>query len=98
MQLTLVNIWQDTTLGDCDVAEKLVQFLVVSDGELEMTGDDSSLLVVTGGIPSEFENFSGEVLKDGSEVDGSTGTDTLGVVTFPQETVDSADRERETSF
>ncbi len=98
MQLTLVNIWQDTTLGDCDVAEKLVQFLVVSNGELKMTGDDSSLLVVTSGISSEFEDFSGEVLKDGSEIDWSTGTDTLGVVAFPQETVDSTDGECETSF
>ena len=98
MQLTLVNVWQDTTLSDCDVAEELVQFLIVSDGELKMTRDDSSLLIVTSGVPGEFENFSGEVLKDSSEVDWSTGTDTLGVVAFPQETVNSADWERETSF
>jgi hypothetical protein len=68
----LVNVGQDTTLGDCDVSEKLVQFLIVADGQLEMTGDDTGLLVVTGGVTGQLEDFSCEVLKDGSEVDGST--------------------------
>jgi hypothetical protein len=67
-----VNVWQDTTLCDCDVSQKLVQFLIVSDGELEMAGNDTGLLVVTGGVTSQFEDFGSEVLKDGSEVDGGT--------------------------
>lgn len=71
-KLTLVNVGEHTTLGDGDVAEQLVQFLVVADGELEMTGDDTGLLVVTGGVASQFEDFSSQVLKDGCEVDGST--------------------------
>jgi hypothetical protein len=54
------------------VSEKLVQFLIVSDGELEMTWDDTGLLVVTGGVASQLEDFSCEVLKDGSEINGST--------------------------
>ena len=69
---TLVNVWQHTTLGDGDVTEKLVQFFVVPDGELEMTGDDTGLLVVTGGIASQLEDFSGEIFEDSSEIDGST--------------------------
>lgn len=69
--LTLVNVGEDTTLGDCDVAEELVQFLVVADGELEMTGDDTGLLVVTRGVAGQFEDFSGQVLEHGGEVDGS---------------------------
>ena len=72
VRLTLVNVWQDTTLGDCDVSEKLVQFLIVADGELEMTGDDTGLLVVTGGVASQLEDFGRKVLKDSSEVDGGT--------------------------
>ena len=56
--LTLVNIGQDTTLSDCDVSEKLVQFLVVADGELEMTGDDTCLLVVARGVAGQFEDLS----------------------------------------
>jgi hypothetical protein len=67
-----VNVWQNTTLGDGDVSQKLVQFLIVADGELEMTRDDTGLLIVTGGVTSQLEDFSCEVFEDGSEVDGST--------------------------
>ena len=98
LERTLVNVGQDTTLGDCDVSEELVQLFVVADGELEMARDDTGLLVVTGGVASEFENLSGEVLEDGGEVDGSTGTDTLSVVAFAEKTVDTADGECETGF
>ena len=71
-KLTLVNVWQDTTLGNCDVSEKLVQFLIISDGELEMARNDTGLLVVTGGVTSQLEDFGGEVLEDSSEIDRST--------------------------
>lgn len=95
---TLVNVWQDTTLSNCDVTQKLVQFLIVSDGELEMARNDTGLLVVTGGITSKFEDFSGEVLKDSGEVDWSTSTNTLSIVALPQQTVHTTDWESETSF
>ncbi len=71
MELTLVNVWKHTTLCDGDVAEKLVQLLIVADGELEMTGDDTGLLVVTSGVASQLEDFSCQVLEDSGEVDGS---------------------------
>lgn len=70
--LTLVDVWQDTTLCDGDVSEKLVQLLVVADGELEMTGDDAGLLVVTRGVASQLEDLGRQVLKDSCEVDGRT--------------------------
>lgn len=98
MQRTLVNVGQDTTLGDCDVTKQLVQFLIVADGELEMTGDDTSLLVVTSGVASKFQDFGSEVLENGSEVHRGTSTDTLSVVTLSQETVDTTDRERKTGL
>jgi hypothetical protein len=96
--LTLVNVWQDTTLGDCDVTEQLVQFLIVADGELKMTGDDTGLLVVASSVASQLEDFSGEVLKNGSQVHWGTGTDTLSVVALAEQTVDTTNRERETSL
>jgi hypothetical protein len=67
-----VNVRQNTTLGDGDVTKELVQFFVIADGQLKMAWDDTSLLVVTSGIASQFENFCCEVLKYGGEVDGST--------------------------
>lgn len=96
--LTLVNVGEDTTLCDGDVAEKLVQLLIVADGELKVTGNDTGLLVVTGGVASKLENLSSQVLEDGGEVDGSAGTDTLSVVALAEETVDTADGERETGL
>ena len=71
-----LDVGQDTSLGDGDTGEKLVQLLVVPDGELEVTGDDSGLLVVTGSVASQLEDLSGEVLHDGGHVDGGTGSDT----------------------
>ena len=66
-----MNVGQNTTLCDSDVSEEFVQFLIVPDSELKMTRDDTGLLVVTGGIASQFENFGRKVLEDGSEVHGS---------------------------
>jgi hypothetical protein len=71
-KLTLVNVRQDTTLRDCDVSEKLVQFLIVADGELEMARDDTGLLVVAGSVTGQFEDFGRKVFKDSCEVDGGT--------------------------
>jgi hypothetical protein len=66
-----VDIGQDTALGNGDVTEELVQLLVVADGELEMTRDDTRLLVVAGGVASQLEDLSSQVLENGSEIDGS---------------------------
>lgn len=97
-KLTLVNVGEDTTLGDGDVAEELVQLLIVADGELKVTRDDTGLLVVASGVASQLEDLSSQVLEDGSEVDGSAGTDTLGVVALAEETVDTTNGERETGL
>ena len=54
-----LDVGKDTTLGDGHTSQKLVQFFVVPDGELEMPGVDSLLLVVTGGVASQLEDLSG---------------------------------------
>ena len=63
-----------------------------------MTRDDTGLLVVARGIASEFEDLSCQVLENGSEVDGGTSTDTLGVVALAQQAVDTTDWECETGL
>lgn len=97
-ELTLVDVGQNTTLCNGDVSQQLVQLLIVADGELKMTGDDTGLLVVTGGVASKLENFGSEILENGSEVDRSTGTDTLSIVALAKKTVNTADREGQTSL
>jgi hypothetical protein len=93
-----VDVGEDTTLGDGDVTQELVQLLIVADGELEVTGDDTGLLVVTGGVTGQLEDFGSQVLEDGSEVDGSTGTNTLSVVALAEQTVDTTNGEGQTGL
>ena len=77
-----LDVGEDTTLGNGDTGEKFVELLVITDGELEMTGDDPGLLVVTGSIASELKDLSSKVLHDGSEVHGTTSTYTFCIVAF----------------
>lgn len=93
-----MDVGQNTTLGDGDVSEQLVQLLIVADGELQVTGDDTGLLVVASSVASQLKNLSREVLEDGSQVDWSTSTDTLGVVALAKQTVNTTDGERQTSL
>jgi hypothetical protein len=93
-----VDVGEDTTSSDSGVAEKLVQFLVVADSQLDVAGNDSGLLVVLGGVTGELEDLGGEVLKDGSEVHGGTGTNALGEAASLEEAGDSADGELKTSL
>ena len=88
-----LDVGEDTTLSDGDSGEKLVQLLVVTDGELKMSRDDSGLLVVTSGISGQLEDLSSEVLKNGRQVDRGTGANALSVVSFAQESVDTANGE-----
>ena len=67
-----MDVGQNTTLGDSDMTQELVQLFIVADGKLKMTRDDTSLLVVTGSVACQFKDFGSEVFKDGSEVNRST--------------------------
>ena len=92
-----LDVGEDTTLGNGNSGEKFVELLVVADGELEMTGDDPGLLVVTGSVASELEDLSCEVLHDGSEVHWGTSTYTFSIVSLAEETVDTSNGELKTS-
>ena len=93
-----VDVWKNTTLGNGDGAEKLVQLLVVSDSKLDVSWDNSGLLVVTGGVTGKLKDLSSQVLKDGCEVHRGTSTDTGSVLTLLQESTDSSDRELKSSL
>ena len=64
-----LDVGQDTSLGDGDSAQELVQLLVVADGQLQVAGVDSGLLVVAGSVASQLEHFSGEVFENSGQVD-----------------------------
>ena len=92
-----LDVGEYTALGNGDTGEEFVQLFVIADGELEMTGDDPGLLVVTGSITCKLENLSCEVLHDGSQVDWGTSTYTLGIVALAEKTVDTSNGELKSS-
>ena len=74
----------------------LVELLVVADGQLDVAGDDTGLLVVAGRVTSELKDLGAEILEDRGEVDRGTSPDARGGSL--QVAVDASDRELEPSL
>lgn len=92
------NMGNNTTLRDDNVTKELVQLLIVADCKLEVAWYDTLLLIVTSSITSELEDFSREIFKHCGQVDWSTRTHTLGVVTTLEHSVNTTNGELETGF
>ncbi|EJK66207.1 hypothetical protein THAOC_12889 [Thalassiosira oceanica] len=88
-----VDVGQNTAAGDGDSSEELVELLVVLDGQGDVAGDDTCLFVVAGGVSGELEDLGAEVLEDGGEVDGRTGSHAGGVLALAEVTSDTTDGE-----
>lgn len=91
-----LDVRQYATLRDCNAGQKLVQLLVVPDGQLEVPGYDPGLLVVARRVTGQLEDFSGQVLHHGREVHGRAGTDAFSIVALPQQPVNTSDGELQT--
>jgi len=81
-QKDCLDVGQDTALRDGHARQQLVQLLVIAYCQLKMTWHNTSLLVVTSSVAREFQNFSGKVLHNRCQVDGSAGANTLSIVTY----------------
>ena len=88
-----MDVGQDTTGGDGDVSEETVQLFVVLDGESDVTGHDTRLLVVTGGVSGKLQDLGAQVLQDGGKVHGGTCSHPGGVLALTQVTSDTTDGE-----
>ena len=93
-----MDVGENATGSDGGAAQKSVELLVVADGELNVTGHNSGLFVVLGGVTGKLEDLSCEVLKDGGEVHWGTGTDALSVSALLHEASDSSNWELKSSF
>jgi len=66
-----LDVGQHAALSDGDSAKKLVELLVVADSQLQVTGDDASLLVVTGSVSCQLQDLGCQVLQHSSQVHGA---------------------------
>ena len=92
-QKNSLDVGQDTSLSDGHTRQQFVQFLVITDSQLQMTWDDSCFLVVTSSVTGQFQNFSGQILENSSQIHGGTSAHTFGVVALSQQTVNTTDWE-----
>ena len=90
-----MDIGKDTSRSNSDVAEQLVEFLVVLHSQSNVTGNDAALLVVASGVSSEFQDFGTKVFENACQIDGSTGTHAGGVLALAQISADTTDGELE---
>ena len=93
-----MDVGKDTTRGDGDSSEKLVELFVVLHGQGDVAGYDTALLVVAGGVASELEDLGAEVLEDGSKVDWGTSSHTSGILAHTKVTSDTTDGELQTGL
>ena len=93
-----VDVGKDTTRGNGDVAEQLVELLIVLDGKSQVTGNDTALLVVASGVTGKLEDLGSEVLEDGGEVDASGLGDALAVSTGLEVATDTSNGELKASL
>jgi len=96
-QQNCVDVRQDSTRSDGHTRHHFVELFVISNGQLNVTGNDSRSLVVFGGVSSQFKNFCAEIFEHCSHVDWSSSTNTFGISSLSQKTGNTAHRERETS-
>ena len=88
-----MDVGEDTAGRDRDLAQQLVQLLVVADGKLDVARDDARLLVVARGVARELEDLGSQVLEDGREVDGRARADARRDARVADEARNAADGE-----
>ena len=88
-----VNVGQDTSRSNSNSSQQFVEFFIILDGKSNVTGHDTALLVIASSVSGKLENLGTEVLKDSSQVHGSSGSHAGGVLSLTQVTSDTTDRE-----
>ena len=69
-----LHIGENTTLCNSCHCHQFVEFLIVADSQLQVTGSDCLFLVLTGSIASKLQNFTSEVFEHRSSEDASANT------------------------
>jgi len=81
-----------------NIPKQLVQFFVILDGQSNVAGNDAALFVVSRGVARQFQNLGAQVLQNGGEVNGGTGSHARRVLALTEVTADAAHGELQTGF
>ncbi len=85
-----MDVGDHTTAGDSSL-DQGIEFLVSSDGKLQMSWSNSLDLQVLGGVTCELKDLCGQVLEDSSSVHGGGSSNSgVGCDSALQESVDSS--------
>mmetsp|Transcript_82416 Transcript_82416/g.167041 ORF Transcript_82416/g.167041 Transcript_82416/m.167041 type:complete len:208 (+) Transcript_82416:87-710(+) len=79
-----VDVRQYAATTDRDLSHVLVELLVVTDGELDVPGDDPVLLLILGSVPCELKDLRRDVFNHRCEVDRRTARQAATVATALQ--------------
>jgi hypothetical protein len=91
-----MDVGKDTSRSDGDTSQKSVEFLIVLYGKSDVTGHDTALLVVSGGVSGKLQDFGAEVFENCGEVDRCSGSHSGGIFSLTQVTTDTTDGELQT--
>lgn len=90
---SLVDVWDNTTTSNGSFNQG-VQLFVTSDGKLQVSWSDSLYLQVLWGVTSKLQNFSSQILKNGSAVySWGSSNSAVGTNSALQKSMNSSDRE-----
>ena len=93
-----MDVGQDPTGSDGNRSQQAVQLFIILDGKSDVTGYNTRLLVITGGISCKFQDFGAQVFQDSGKVNRSSCTHTSGILALAQVSFDTTDGELQTSL
>ena len=93
-----MNVGKHSASSNGDIAQELVEFFIILDGQRNVTGNDTALFVVTSSVAGKLENLGTEVLEDSGEVDRSTSSHASSELALTKVTSDTTNRELKSSL
>ena len=91
-----VDVARDASLGDRNLTNQLVQLLIVLNGKLDVSGNNTGLLVLASAVAGKLKQLSNEVFQHGAHENSGRDTDAGGVSALTEVSTDTSDGERET--
>ena len=88
-----MDIRKNSSSSNGDISKKLVQLFIILHCKSNVPGNDTALFVITSSVSSKLEDLSTKVLKNSSEVNGCSSSDTASVLSLTEVPSDTTDRE-----